>query len=66
MAASIIGARATIAIPLNRDAQAQSEYEQQVLDLAREALKTPLSDDEQGFIEMVERQCAAKSIGATS
>ena len=35
-----------------------TEFEQQVLDLAREALKTPLSDDELALIELLEKQVA--------
>jgi len=30
-------------------------FEKHVLELAREALKTSLSDDERGFIELVEK-----------
>ena len=34
-------------------------FEQQVLKLAREALKTPLSEDEAALIELLEAECAA-------
>ena len=37
----------------------RSAFEQQVLKLARKALKKPLSYDEQGFLELVEAKCAA-------